>query len=182
MKVGELFAVDLPNVSSLSGEIHYWYTKWKSEEKEHGSNSLPSTLSSTLTRISSFYPNTKALVTILCTLSVTSCTAERPFSGLKCQSLVTILCTIPVTSCTAERSFSGLKHMRCSMSNERLSSLTLFYMHHHIPLTSKKSLMSSPDVIPGKFNFLTPLDSYLFIVLLHHFTCTLITNRYEVIW
>ena len=41
MEVGELYAVDLPNVSSLSGEIHYWYTKWKSEEKDHGSKSLP---------------------------------------------------------------------------------------------------------------------------------------------
>ena len=68
MKVGELYAVDFPNVSSLSGEIHNWYTKWKSEEKEHGSNSLPSTLSSTLTRISNFYANIKALVTILSTL------------------------------------------------------------------------------------------------------------------
>ena len=57
MKVGEL---DLSNVFSFSGER---YTKWKSEEKNHGSNSLPSTLSSTLTRISSFYPNIKALVT-----------------------------------------------------------------------------------------------------------------------
>ena len=36
MKVGELYAVDLTNVSSLSGEIHNWYTKWKSEEKDHG--------------------------------------------------------------------------------------------------------------------------------------------------
>ena len=27
--------------------------------------------------------------------------------------------------------------------------------------------MSSPDIIPGKFDFLTPLDSYLFIVLVH---------------
>ena len=33
MKVGELYAADLPNISSLSGEIHNWYTKWKSEEK-----------------------------------------------------------------------------------------------------------------------------------------------------
>ena len=55
MKVGELYAVDLPNVPSLSGEVHNWYTKWKYEEKDHGSNSLPSTLSSTLIRISSFY-------------------------------------------------------------------------------------------------------------------------------
>ena len=66
MKVGELYAVDLPYVSSLSGEINNWYTKWKSEEKDHGSNSLPSTLSSILTRIYSFYLNIKALVTILC--------------------------------------------------------------------------------------------------------------------
>ena len=34
MKVGELYAV--PNMSSLSGEIHNWYTKGKSEEKDHG--------------------------------------------------------------------------------------------------------------------------------------------------
>ena len=33
MKVEELYAIDLPNMSSLSGEIHNWYTKWKSEEK-----------------------------------------------------------------------------------------------------------------------------------------------------
>ena len=67
MKVAELYAVDLPYVSSLSGEIHNWYIKWKSEEKDHGSNSLPSTLSSTLTRISRFYPNIKVLVINLCT-------------------------------------------------------------------------------------------------------------------
>ena len=83
MKVGELYAVDFLNVSSLSGEIYNWFTKWKSEEKYHGSNSLPSTLTSTLTRISSFYPNIKTLVTTLCTLPVTSCTAERFFSGPK---------------------------------------------------------------------------------------------------
>ena len=111
MKVGELYTSDLPNVSCLSGEIHNWYTKWKSEEKDHGSTSLPSTLSSTLPRISSFYPNIKALITILCTLPVTSCTAERSFSGLK--RIKTVL--------------------RSSMSNERLSSLTLLHIHPDIP-------------------------------------------------
>ena len=34
-------------------------------------------------------------------------------------------------------------------------------------------VFASPDVIPGEFNFLTPLDSYLFIVLLHFFLLTL---------
>ena len=109
MKVGELCAVDLPNVSSLSGEIHNWYAKWKSEETDHGSNSLPSTLSSTLTRISSFYPNIKALVTILCTLPVITCMLRDLSVGLK--HIKTVL--------------------RSSMSNERLSS-TLLHMHQDI--------------------------------------------------
>ena len=45
MEVGELYAVNLPNMFSLSDEIHNWYTKWKSEKKDLGSNSLPSTSS-----------------------------------------------------------------------------------------------------------------------------------------
>ena len=35
-------------VFSLAGVINNWYTKWKSEEKVHGSNLLPSTLSSNI--------------------------------------------------------------------------------------------------------------------------------------
>ena len=101
IKVGELYAVDLPNISSFSGEILNWYIKRKSEYKDHRSNSLPSTPSSTLTKISSFYPNIKALVIILCTLPAT-CTAERSFSRHK--RIKTVL--------------------RSNMSNERLSSLT----------------------------------------------------------
>ena len=50
METGELYAVDLPNVSSLKSEVHNWYTKWKTEEKDHGSPALPS-LSSALPRI-----------------------------------------------------------------------------------------------------------------------------------
>ena len=61
IKVGELYDVDLPNESSLSDEVHNWYTKWKSEEKDHGSNSLPSTFSSALLPISSFCPTSKPL-------------------------------------------------------------------------------------------------------------------------
>ena len=112
MKVGELYAVDLPDVSSLSSEIHNWYTKWKLEEKCNGVNALPSTLSATLPRISSFYPNIKALVVILCTLPVTSCTAERSFSGLKRVKTA----------------------LRSRMSNERLTSLTLLHIHPDIPI------------------------------------------------
>ena len=111
-KLCPLYAVDLPDLSSLNAELENWHTKWESEEKEYGFNALPSTLSSTLPRISCFYPNIKALLTVLCTL--------------------------PVTSCPAERSFSGLKRvntpLRPNMTNERLSSLTLLHIHHDIPV------------------------------------------------
>ena len=112
METGEFYAVDLPNVSSLKSEIHNWYTKWKTEEKDHGSSALPSSLFSALPRISGFYPNIRGLVTVLCTL--------------------------PVTSCSAERSFSGLKRiktdLRSTMGNKRLSSLALLHMHQDIPV------------------------------------------------
>ena len=78
-KVGEQYTVDLPNASSLGSEVHNWRTKWKTEEKNHGKSSLPTTLSSTLPQISAFYPNIKALVTVLCTLPVTSCTGKIIF-------------------------------------------------------------------------------------------------------
>ena len=53
-------------------------------------------------------------------------------------ALVTILCILPVTSCTAERLFSGLNciktALRSTMSNERLSNLTLLHLHLDIPI------------------------------------------------
>ena len=81
IKVGEHCDLDLPNVFSLGGKIHSWYSKWKSEEENHGLTSLPSTLSSILPRISSFFPNIKALGTILCTLPVTSALLRDPLVG-----------------------------------------------------------------------------------------------------
>lgn len=112
IEAGEFYATDLPSVYSLKSEIHSWYTKWKTEEQDNGSSALPSSLSSTLPRISAFYPNIHALVTVLCTLPVTSCSAERSFSGLKRIKTV----------------------VRSSMGNERLSSLALLHMHQDIPV------------------------------------------------
>ena len=108
-ELGDLYEDDLPFHSSLSSEFHCWYVKWKDQEKEHGSASLPTTLYHTLPQSSSIFPNIRVLVQILCTL--------------------------PVTSCTSERSFSGLKHIktpiRSTMSNERLTSLSLLHFHRH---------------------------------------------------
>ena len=47
-----------------------------------------------------------------------------------------------MTSCSAERSFSGLKRvktaLRSNMSNERLTSLTLLHIHQDIPIVPEE--------------------------------------------
>ena len=100
-----------------------------------GSSCLPSTLSSTLPRISSFYPNIKALVTILRTLSVISCSAERAFSGLK----------------------HSKTDLHSSMTNERLTSLSLLHMHADIVIDIEKVIDEFSRRHPRRMtlNFLT---------------------------
>ena len=111
-ELGDLYKDDLPFHSSLSSEFHCWYMKWRDQEKEHGSASLPTTLYHTLPQTSSMFPN----ITVL----------------------LQILCTLPVTSCESERSFSGLKRIKTSirstMGNERLTSLSLLHFHRDIDI------------------------------------------------
>ena len=97
---------------TLQSEIHTWYLKWNQEKQDHGEQSLPTTLSFTLPRASSLFPNITELLRILCTLPVTSCSAERSFSGLKRIK-------------TALRSIMG---------NERLTSLALLHLHRDIDI------------------------------------------------
>ena len=46
-----------------------------------------------------------------------------------------ILLTYPVSTCTAQRSFSGMKRLqtplRRTMADERLSSITILHIHKH---------------------------------------------------
>lgn len=51
-ELGDLYKDDLPFHSSLSSEFHCWYMKWRDQEKEHGSASLPTTLYHTLPQTS----------------------------------------------------------------------------------------------------------------------------------
>ena len=104
--LGSMYEDDLVSVNSLSSEFHSWYIKWKQQEQEHCKASLPTTLSSTLPQASFFFPNIKVLLLILCTLPVTSCSAERSVSGLK--RIKTFL--------------------RSTMANERLFSLALLHV------------------------------------------------------
>lgn len=110
--IAELYKDDLPSSSCLNGELGCWHVKWSRHSQEHGSSSLPSTPLEALRHATSMYPNIRVL---LCILS-----------------------TIPVTSCSAERSFSGLKRtktsLRSSMLAPRLSGLSLLTFHYDIAI------------------------------------------------
>ena len=54
------------------------------------------------------------------------------------RALISILCTLPVTSCSAERRFSGLRHTKTafwsSMTTQRLYGLTHLHVHRDISI------------------------------------------------
>ena len=64
-QLGYLY-VDFPYCSSPLSEFYCWYMKWKDQENEHGSASLPTTLHHTLPQTSSLFPNITVLLQILC--------------------------------------------------------------------------------------------------------------------
>ena len=111
-KLADMYRDDLPSPDCISSELDCWRIKWEQHLQEDGRCSLPSTPVVTVRHTSSMYPNIRALVTILCTL--------------------------PVTSCSAERSFSGLKRIktafRSSMTTQRLTALMLLTLHPDIPV------------------------------------------------
>ena len=78
-----LYQDDLPSPDCIHSELHCWQMKWEQHRKEHGESSLPRSPTVTLKNATGMYPNIRALVSILCTLPVTGCSAERSFSGLK---------------------------------------------------------------------------------------------------
>ena len=78
-----MYQDDLPSSECVSTEIHCWEMKWRQYLSEHGQSRLPSSPAAALRQTGSMFPNIKALLSILCTLPVTSCTAERSFSTLK---------------------------------------------------------------------------------------------------
>ncbi len=105
----DLYKDDLPSPTCIESELHCWQMKWEQYCKDHGDSSLPRSPTITLKHATTMFPNIRALVSILCTLPVTSCSAERSFSGIK----------------TAVRS---------SMTTERLTGLSLLHIHRDIPV------------------------------------------------
>ena len=112
MQLAEMYSDDLPSPDCAQSELHCWQLKWQQQLRENGSASLLSTPTFTLGQVTPMYPNIRVLIAIMCTL--------------------------PVTSCSAERSFSGLKRiktpLRSSMVTERLTGLTLLHIHRDIPV------------------------------------------------
>ena len=109
-KLAEMYREDLPSPECFTSEIETWRMKWQEHSKNHGNTSLPDSPKNTLPQTTSMYPNIKVLLTILATL--------------------------PVTTCSAERSFSILKRIktsiRSSMTTTRLSNLTLLHVFRDI--------------------------------------------------
>ena len=111
-QLADMYQDDLPSPNSVLSELHCWQMKWQHQLREHGQTSLPLSPTATFRHTSAMYPNIKALISILCTLPVTSCSAERSISGLKRIK-------------TASRS---------SMTTQRLYGLTLLHVHRDLPI------------------------------------------------
>ena len=106
-QLATLYESDLPSPQRVECELHSWQVKWQKQLSQHGKNSLPTTLCQTLRQTSANFPNIKALLTLLCTLPVTTCSAKRSFS-----------------------SFKRLKtSLRSRMTTAGLSGLTLLHVH-----------------------------------------------------
>ena len=110
--LAEMYAQDLPSPECLTSELHCWLVKWQRHESNHGRSSLPKSLSSALKQTSALFPNIAVLLRIMCTLPVTSCSAERSFSTLK--RLKTPL--------------------RSTMRTDRLTNLSLLTVHRDITI------------------------------------------------
>ena len=132
----QMYHNDMPSPDSITSEFHCWQMKWQQEELQHGRASLPSSPAATLRHTSSMYPNIRALVCILCTL--------------------------PVTTCSAERSFSGLKRIktafRSSMTTQRLTGLALLNVHRDIPIDIPAAIDNFARRYPRRLQMINILE------------------------
>ncbi len=81
---------------------------------------------------------------------------------MKWKTHLKILCTLPVTSCSAERSFSGLKRIktpfRSSMTNTRLTGLTLLQIHRDIPIDVEAAIDQFARMHPRRMTMMEILE------------------------
>lgn len=112
-----LYKDDLPSPGSVKSEVHCWRVKWKAELDVAGPDNLPKTPSAALAYASKhLFPNVRTLITILCTLPVTTCSSERSNSTLKLVK----------------------NRLRSTMENDRLTGLMLMSVHRDIEVDPEK--------------------------------------------
>ena len=107
---------DIPNAVGLHAELELWQRMWMQKRDEffvQRQENVPEKISETLKVVDPpSFPNVFAILQILA--------------------------TIPVTSCSCERSISSLRHLknylRGTMGQERLNGLALMHAHREIPL------------------------------------------------
>lgn len=106
---------DLPCFAALKGELQIWRQMWKSNPEKN----MPKHPTQAYKYADSL-PNIKVLLQLLCTLPVTTSTAERTFSALR-----------------------RLKtYLRSTMTEERLNGLALLHIHQDI-----SNIMKAEDVL-----------------------------------
>ena len=73
------------------------------------------------------------------------------------KKLLTIFCTMPVTTCTAERAFSALRilktYLRNRMTDERLTGLALMFIHPDIDISVEEVIDRFANSKKRKLNF-----------------------------
>ena len=126
-KLLEVYHSDLPSPLSAQSEVDCWIHKWSNSVED---TDLPRTVTEALSH-ASLYPNVKTLLIILAVLPVTTCTSERSHSGLK--RIKTFL--------------------RSSMTNERLTGLTLMHLHRDIAIDVDTILDTFARKHPRKMQF-----------------------------
>lgn len=101
--------------SELEAEYTLWCEKWSSQEK----SLLPTKMMSVLDACDkNFYPNIRYLLSILASLPMSTCEAERSFSTLK----------------------RVKTYLRNKMGSERLNGLALMSTHYPLPFTAEDVL------------------------------------------
>ena len=103
----EFYGPLLPSSSGVAAEIELWQQKWVHDEN------APSTAVEALEHCDpAFFSNVSVLLTVLATLPVTTCSAERSFSVLR------LLKT----------------YLRSRMGEERLTGLAMMYVHSDLKI------------------------------------------------
>ena len=79
------------------------------------------------------------------------------------KQLMTIACTLSVTSSECERSISRLRHLktclRSTMTEERLNGLAMLYVHRDIPCSSETVVDIFARKCPRRLLLANPLAS-----------------------